>query len=378
MRTTTRRRPRTGRSRTLGAVLLLAGAALLGGCGRAHATAPAPSVAVARVARADLANTMTLQAEFLPFQDVMLHAKVSGYVNPILVDIGDRVKAGQLLARLEVPELKDQLEGAQAAQRRAGTEHAIAHLNSDRLIGVNKSQPNLVSQQDLDDAQAKDAAAEAALATARADADRYATLLDYTQVTAPFSGIITKRFVDNGSLVEAGTASATGPIVELAEDDLLRLRFPVPEAETPLIHRGGPVTIAVDALHRTFTAKVARDSGAIDRATRTMVVEVDVPNPDGAYKAGMYASVTIPVQVAPRALVVPLQALSAGDKPTVLVVTADDTLLERPVVVGMRTSALAEVRSGLAEGDQVVVGERSGLVPGLTVVPKAADLPADY
>src|SRR5580658_9773412 len=344
--------------------LPLAAILALAGCGAGRATTNVHTVAVVRTQRMHLTNSMTFQGEFYPFQDVMIHAKVSGYVNPIRVDIGDAVKAGELLATLEVPELKDQLEGANASARRAGAEHAIAHLNYQRLVDVNKSQPNLVAQQDLDDSQAKDSATEAAQATAKAEADRYKTLSDYTRVLAPFDGVITKRFVDNGSLVEAGTSSNTGPVVELAQSDLLRLRFPVPEAETPLVHVGGGVGIAVDALHRVFAGKIARDSWDIDRSTRTMIVEVDVPNSEGVFKAGMYASVTLSVQDADGVLAIPLQALSAGDAPTVLVVGKDNRVEAREVVVGMRTASLAEIRSGLSEGDLVVVGDRSGLDPG--------------
>jgi RND family efflux transporter MFP subunit len=241
---------------------------------------------------------------------------------------------------------------------------------------VNKNQPNLVAQQDLDDAEAKDAATEAAAATAKADAERFSTLSDYTRVLAPFDGVITKRFVDNGSLVEAGTSPNAGPVVELAENELLRLRFPVPEAETPLVHLGGSVGVTVDALHKAFTGKIARDAWDIDRSTRTMIVEVDVPNPDAVYKAGMYASVTLDVQDASGVLAVPLQALSSGDSPSILVVGAGDALELRPVVVGMRTATLAEIRSGLSEGDLVVVGDRSGLGPGTVVSPKIVESPA--
>jgi RND family efflux transporter MFP subunit len=354
----------------------LASILVLAGCGAGKEKADVHTVAVARTERTRLSNSMTFQGEFYPFQDVMIHAKVSGYVNPIRVDIGDRVKAGELLATLEVPELKDQLEGADASARRAEAEHAIAHLNYQRLVDVNKSQPNLVAQQDLDDAEAKDSATEAAQATAKAEADRYKTLSDYTRVLAPFDGVITKRFVDNGSLVEAGTSSNTGPVVELAQSDLLRLRFPVPEAETPLVHVGGGVGIAVDALHRVFAGKIARDSWDIDRSTRTMIVEVDVPNSEGVFKAGMYASVTLSVQDADGVLAIPLQALSAGDAPTVLVVGKDNRVEARGVVVGMRTASLAEIRSGLSEGDLVVVGDRSGLDPGSVVSPKLVDTPA--
>ena len=358
-----------------GAVALCASILVLAGCGRGAEQAQAHTVAVVKTARVRLANSMIFQGEFTPFQDVMIHAKVSGYVNPIRVDIGDRVKAGELLATLEVPELKDQLEGARASERQASAEHSIADLDYQRLVGVNRAQPNLVAQQDLDAAQAKDSATEAALATAKADADRYGTLSDYTRVQAPFSGVITKRFVDNGALVEAGTSASAGPIVELAESDLLRLRLPVPESETPVVRVGGSVHVSVDALHREFDGVIARDAWDIDRATRTMLVEVDVPNPDGAFKAGMYASVTLRTEEADGVLAVPLQAVSQGDKPTVLVVGADNALAERPVVLGMRTSSLVEIRSGLSEGELVVVGDRPGLAPGTVVTPKLVDTP---
>jgi RND family efflux transporter MFP subunit len=357
--------------------VLSAAVLLLAGCGAHREKPEVRTVAVARTERVRLSNSMTFQGEFTPFQDVMIHAKVSGYVNPIRVDIGDRVKAGALLATLEVPELKDQLEGARASERSAKTEHMLAHLNHVRLVDVNKGHPNLVAQQDLDDAEAKDNSTEAALATAKADADRFSTLSDYTRVMAPFDGVITKRFVDNGALVEAGTASNTVPIVELAEIDRLRLRFPVPEAETPIIHVGGDVSVAVDALHKVFTGKIVRDAGEINESTRTMVVEVDVPNTDDVLKAGMYASVTLSIQDADGVLAVPLQALSLGDAQTVLVVGKDNAVEERPVVVGMRTASLAEIRSGLHEGDLVIVGERSGLTPGTVVSPKQVDTAAE-
>ena len=347
----------------------LAGAALflLGACSRRADAPPNRVVAVVSTVRMNLANTMTLQAEFEPYQDILVHGKVSGYVSLIRVDIGDRLKVGDLIATIEVPELSDQLASAAASQRHAQAEHAIAHLNSTRLQGVNLSQPALVAQQDLDDATSKDAATEAALAQAKAEADRYAALMDYTRITAPFAGVVTKRFVDTGSLIQAGTASNSEPIVELAEDDLLRLRFPVPEAETPLIRKGEDVQIIVDALHRNFTGKIVRDAGAIDRSTRTMVTEVDVPNTDGLLKVGMYASIVLTLEDAKHVLAVPLQALSRGDHPSVAVVDATGIVQEREVSVGMRTADMAEIRSGLNEGDRVVVSDRGGLRAGDSV-----------
>jgi len=317
---------------------------------------------------------MTLQGEFSPYQDILVYAKVSGYVSAIRVDIGDRVKAGDQIAALEVPELKDQLAAATAGRVHAETENAIAHLNYQRLAGVNLTQPNLIAQQDLDDAQAKDNATAATVSLAKADEAKYRTLTDYTRIVAPFGGVITKRFADLGSLIQAGTSSGTMPMVELAEDDLLRLRFPVPEAETPLVHLGKAVQCTVDAVHRTFSGKIVRDEWAIDRSTRTMIAEVDVPNPGGDLKAGMYATIVLPLQTATDALAVPLQALSGGEPPTVMVLGADGMLSERQVKVGLRTATQAEISSGLAEGDLVVVGDRSGLHPGDKAAGRLGDL----
>src|SRR5271166_5894612 len=258
-----------------------------GACSKAPQTASVPTVAVARAERTHLASAMTLQGEFYPYQDIMVFARVSGYVRSIRVDIGDRLKAGDLIATLEAPELGDQLAAAAAIERRTEADNAIAHLNYQRLASVNQTQPNLVAQQDLDDAQARDGATAAAVALARAETSKYRTLMDYTRITAPFAGVVTKRFADLGSLIQAGTSAGTNPTVELAEDDLLRLRFPVPEAETPLVHPGTLVQCTVDAVHRTFSGRIVRDEWAIERSTRTMIAEVDVPNPGGDLKAGM-------------------------------------------------------------------------------------------
>lgn len=367
--------PRLLRRLVLTAIGIMAGL-LLAACARQSDPAVARSVAVVKAVRTDLANTMTLQAEFEPYQDVMVHGKVSGYVSLIRVDIGDHVKAGDLVATLEVPELGDQLASAVAAEQHAQADHAIAHLNSDRLEGVNRTQPALVAQQDLDDASAKDSATAATLASAKADVDRYGALVGYTRITAPFNGVITKRYVDLGSLIQAGTASSSEPLVELAQDDLLRLRFPVPESETPRIHAGEEVRISVDALHRSFSGKIVRDAWSIDRATRTMLTEIDVPNPDGQLKAGMYASITLPLEEARGILAVPLQALSRGEPPTILVVGADGAVEERIVSVGLRTAELAEVKTGLVSGERVIVSDRGGIHPGDKVTAREEDAAA--
>lgn len=360
----------------------------------ATATEPAQqprTVAVTRVVRRTLSDRMTVQADFHPFQDIAVHAKVSGYVSMIRVDIGDRVKAGDLLANLEIPELQDNLNKAnadlQASEQevaRAEADYANAHQIYQRLQDVARAHPNLVAQQELDTTKAKDAAALGALGAAKqhrqgaqAEVSRVNTLIAYSHITAPFSGIITKRFADVGALIQAGTSSSTQamPLVQLAEDDLLRLWFPVPEAETPLIENGKTVDVTVPALNDTFKGTIARYAWQIDLATRNMTTEVDVKNPDGRIKAGMYAYVKLPLREAKDALVVPVQALSTTDPPDVLVVNGAGTLERRQVTVGLRTANEAEIQSGLNPGDEVVIGNRADLRPGEHVTPKLMNAP---
>ena len=189
-----------------GLVVILALAGGLTGPAHAEETIPAPpTVAVAVVTREDLFKELTVQAEFRPYQEIDLHAKASGYLQQIKVDIGDSVKAGDLIGVLEVPELEDDLARAVAGQQRAEADFKNAHLDYDRLLSVSQSRPNLVAQQDLDAAEEKDSAAAAAVAAAKAEARKYRTLADYTRVTAPFNGVITKRYADPGALIQAGT-----------------------------------------------------------------------------------------------------------------------------------------------------------------------------
>jgi RND family efflux transporter MFP subunit len=348
-------------------------------------------VAVVRAVRENLQTDVTLQGEFIPYQDIMVHAKVSGYVSMIKVDIGDRVKQGELLATLEIPELQDNINKAKASL--SATEQEIDKAQADysnldqiyqRLADVAKAHPTLVAQQDLDTAKSKEVAALGALGAAQqhrdeaqAELGRLNTLVAYENITAPFDGIITNRFADLGSLIQAGTSSDTQslPLVQLAQDSLLRLRFPVPEAQTPLIENGKKVEITVPALDRTFIGRIIRYAWLINRSTRTMTTEVDVENPQGVIKAGMYAYVKLPLRVANQALAVPLQALTIGDSPTVMVLAKDGRLEERKVKVGIRTADKAEIVSGLEAGDPVVVGNRAGLDAGEKVKPKFVDLP---
>jgi RND family efflux transporter MFP subunit len=362
----------------------------------------AVTVGVTNVVKKTLSRQITLSSELVPFQEIDVYAKESGYVKKLSVDYGAHVKAGQVMAILEIPELQAQLQQDQAEIKNAmnqvsradhelkryDAQYNALHLQYTRLSGVFQTQPGIVAQQELDDAQGKDLAAasqvdagkaamEAAqsqLAAARAKLAHDQTLFDYSQITAPFSGVVTERYANLGALVQAGTNSSTQamPIVRLSQDDLFRLVIPVPESYVRYIHVGDHVDVHVPSLNRTFPGKVARFSVDVRADTRTMHTEVDVQNPQHVLMAGFYAEAAVGLDEKENVPTVPLQALShEGNKSMVFVVNRDGTLEDRAVQVGLQTTTDAEIISGLNEGEQVVISDRSGLKPGQKVHPQA-------
>ena len=398
--------------------LLLAalGSLLLSSCGRSRdvqagaAAAPEiPTVAVARAANADLSRDLILTAEFKPFQEVDVMAKVSGYVKEIRVDVGDRVKEGDLLATLEVPEMADDLRKSQAGVRhsqsevaraqdeiaRAKSAHDIAHLSYNRLLQASLKKPGLIAQQEIDDAQSRDLVAEAQLSAANSslaaagqqvDVDqsstaRVQTMIDYQRVTAPFTGVVTKRFADKGSMIQAGTASQTQamPVVRLSQNGLLRLILPVPESVVPTVHIGQQVEVRVPTLNRTFPGKVARFSDKVSYQTRTMDTEVDVPNPSLVLIPGMYAEVNLTLARHDAVIAVPVMAIdedAAGGSGSVMVITPNNRVEVRHVALGLETANRVEIRSGLNDGDMVVLTGRASLKAGQEVRPKVTAMAA--
>lgn len=388
------------------------------GCGAGRdsdlkATAPeTPTVAVARATQQNLSRDVVLTAEFIPFQEVDVMAKVAGYVKEIRVDVGDHVRAGQVLGTIEVPEMQDDMIRAQATIdeadaevaayrdeiRRAESAREIAHLSYQRLSGVVKERPGLIAQQEIDDAQSRDQIANAQVAGAnsrlntalrkvsvtRAAMARVKTMLGYTQVTAPFAGVVTKRYANTGGMIQAGTASQSQamPLVRVSENSLLRLILPVPESIVPLVKVGQGITVRVPTLNRTFPGRVARYSERVQSATRTMDTEIDVPNATGTLIAGMYAEVTFPTQTRANALTVPVTAVDlnpgSDTQGKVALVTGEGRVETRAVSLGLETADRLEVLNGLREGDLVVVGNRASLRPGQQVRPKpvVSDTPA--
>ncbi|HEX4545356.1 MAG TPA: efflux RND transporter periplasmic adaptor subunit [Candidatus Acidoferrum sp.] len=395
------------------AVLVLAGMGLLAWrwMARGPAEAADPNqgagnaaetpVAVAHVERRTLGNTLRISGEFKPYQEVEVHAKVAGYIRKIYVDVGDRVKEGQPLAVLEIPELAAELAGADAATRRSQEEirraegdlaraesaHSAAHSAFARLKQAAESRAGLVAQQEIDDSQAKDLEAEAQVASARAaisaaqqqlqvaeaNQNQYRALSDYSRITAPFAGVITRRYADTGALIQAGTASNTQtmPVVRLAEISKLRLVLPIPESLAAQIHLGEAVKVRVQALDQDIEGQVSRFADSLDRQTRTMETEIDFRNRDGRLIPGMYAETQVALREKKDALTVPLEAVTRnGDDVTVLAVNAQNVIEERHVKLGLEDSARVEVLSGLNDSERVVIGNHSQFKSGQKIQPK--------
>jgi RND family efflux transporter MFP subunit len=332
-----------------------------------------PTVAVAKVMREDLSRKVTIEAEFRPYVEVELHAKVSGYVDKMNVDFGDKVKSGELLATIEVPELHDQLRNAMATEQKAEADYTNANLIYTRLVSVNNEHPNLVAQQDLDTASANEQMAAAEIAAAKADVGKFKTLVNYTQITAPFDGVVTHRYADPGALIQAGTSSDTQslPLVRVSDNYLLRLDFPVDVDFVKDIHVGDPVEVNVESLGgKTFTGAITRYTYDVDDNTRKMTTEIEVPNPNLELDPGMYATIALRVEDRPNTLAIPTEAVIAGETPSVFVVNRDNQIEDRPVQLGLETPDKYEVLSGLQEGDLVVIGNHSEIQTGQKVEPK--------
>ena len=366
----------------------------------AHEAAPAnPTVSVATASTGFIANQLTVAGVFQPFQEVDVHGKVSGYIRHIYVDIGDRVRQGQTLAVLEVPELQAEVAGAQAGitqtqqnilrlQNEVAREHAgyaAVHANYNRLKEASDQQPGLVAAQELDDAFARDqaaasqveaaksavAAAEGQLGVARAANLRVTSMERYATITAPYTGVVTMRYADTGALVPAGTAEGmTQAVVRLAQSDVLRLRMSIPERDVPMVHIGAVVSVHVQATGQQFPGNVVRFTRDVSNATRTMLTEVDVANPNLTLTPGMYADVTFNLEQKNNALLIPASAIMQGDPPSVMLVDGSNRAVRRPIVLGIEGANAQEITSGLAPGDRVIIGGASTLQPGEQVNPQ--------
>jgi RND family efflux transporter MFP subunit len=380
---------------------------LASGCGSSTKAisddpANAPHAPVVKVVRQNLTNSLQIAADFEPFQEINVYAKVSGYIQRLYIDWGTHVNQGQLLAVLEIPELQQQLQLDEAAVRRSGqdlartneeliraqSDYSVTHLTYTRLADVQKTRSELIAQQEIDIAHGRDLEANAgvlgakdavsgseqALIASKATLEKDKAMFAYARISAPFNGVITEMDAFTGSLLPAGTSSNKGDqaLCRLSQNDLLRLVIPLPERAVADVHLGETVAVRVSTNNKNFNGKIARFSDQIDTGTRTMHTEIDVPNPKYELVPGMYATANIPLHTAQNVLTVPLQAIqiSGEDRGTVLVVGPGNKIERRDVKLGLQNATYTEVTSGLEEDDLVVFGEQSQYKPSELVVPQ--------
>jgi RND family efflux transporter MFP subunit len=432
--------------------VLTAGLTLLAaGCGRLPASAESAAPAEPSASRLERVvagpprrKTLTLTsvqpASIEPYEQTPLYPKLAGYVDEVLVDIGDRVTKDQPLVRLWVPELLDEraqkealvaqaeaeraqakaavvaaeavaktaqarLAGAQAGVVRAEGEHARWKAESDRisqLVASGVVTPKLADetlnqlraaeaalaeaqaaigavQAEIDEARAKvlkaeadESAAAARVRVAQADLARTVTLLQYCEIKAPFAGVVTTRNVDTRHYVHPAGGDSS-PLLIVASRDRVRVFAAIPETEAGLVsadpEQPDPVVVTVPALgHRSFEGHVTRTSWTLDPTNRSLNVEIDLDNPDDLLRPGMYATLTIRLAEIPGALTVPAAAIVREGNATYCCCVVDGGVIERrPVQLGLRAYDEIEVRSGLSDGDVVVLARAAGLQPGQRV-----------
>jgi RND family efflux transporter MFP subunit len=306
--------------------------------------AQATSVKLANSKRGEILRNVTLPANVTANQQVTLYAKVPGYLKSIAVDKGDEVKKGDVIAEIEAPELI-------ADVTRSKAEAAIAELDFKRVKDAQSKAPDLIVAQSVDTAKSK-------LDIAKANEQRAATLLSFTRITAPFGGVITRRFVDLGAFVPAatsGSAAQNAAIVTLVDYKTVRVQVAVPETEVALIKKGLPVKVTAEGLPgKTFQGTVTRFSGALDDATKTMLAEVDLANENGDLRPGMYATTKIGVEKHTDALLLPVEAVMVEKSGSSVFTVVDGKAKKTPVKTGFNDGAFVEILEGYQGNEPVI------------------------
>ena len=352
---------------------------------RARMDSTAARVPVEKPTRATSNGKVVLPGTVQAVQDAVVYARTSGYVQKYTVDIGDKVKAGQVLAILDTPDIDQEMRAAQAAtvQARANIEQArtqrdLASKESTRYQSLAGS--GVVSQQDMEEHQAGyDAqtanlkASEAARGTADANLQRLRELKGFATVLAPFDGVITQRSVEIGQLVAAGTGQA---MFRVANTSTVRVYVYVPQVYAPAIRVGDDATIMLRELpNRPFVGKITRTSGALDPGTRTLLTEIRIPNPDGALLPGMYAELALSANRVDSPLMIRPSALVADASGTRVAVVERGEIKWHDVKVDSDLGDQVAILSGLGDNDEVVVSPSERLTDGMHVVAEPAPKP---
>ena len=318
---------------------------------------------------------VTLPGTLLGVVQSTVYARSNGYIVRWVRDIGALVKKGDLLAEITAPEIEQELSQAVSARAQAAASAELAKSTADRWQALRKQ--DAVTQQDLDERLSAYNQAAANLAATQANVGRLQKLTGFNRVVAPFDGVVTQRNIDVGDLVNAGNGGTGQALFSVAQVDPLRLYVFVPQVYAHEIKVGAPVTVTLaERVGEQYRGTIARTAGAIDAATRTMQVEIRVPNPTGALIAGSYVQVTLPISADPHALVVPTNVLLFRPEGTrIALVDAAGHVHLTLVQLGTDFGTRVEILSGLAATDRIVVNPADSLADGDVVTLTAP--PAD-
>ena len=324
----------------------------------------ARTVQVAKPQRSPATFDFSLPGNAQAYQEATLFARTNGYLRERLVDIGDQVKEGQLLARIEAPDVDAQLRQSQATLEQQRANATIAKVTFERQKKLLAEK--VVSQQEYDQNEATFRQAEANVRAAEANVQNLAVQQGFQRITAPFSGVVTARFLDVGALINAGAGSTAPSIFQLAQTDLLRVYIFVPQAYSNSIQIGTEVgVIAPQYPKEVFRGKVARTADALDPVARTERVEIQLPSEGGKLLPGMYLTVRFTVTQAEPALLVPASVLDIRrEGPRVAVVGPDGKVAFKNVTLGRDQGPTVEIVSGLKGDEQLVVNPTTDLLPG--------------
>lgn len=331
-----------------------------------QSTAPAPvDVQVAKPIRRDIAYSIALPATIAPLYQATLYAKVSGYLKWIGPDKGDWVTKEELVAIIDAPEVEEQYQ-------QAISDYKIKKLTYQRLAKVWKESPDVIAKQDVDVAQA-------VYEGAKHQMEQRQILRDYTKVRAPFAGVITARFADPGALIQIATTSLTNamPLFTLMDPETIRIYTNVPQEEASFAKPG--VTEAILTVNersgRQFKGVVTRTTFALDPSTRSLLVEIDVPNKDHALQPGMFGEVILLLHQKPNALVIPPGAIVTKGTAKAVFIVDDKSAKLVPIRTGISDGRWVEVTEGLAGTEDVVVVGKGKLTEGAPAHSSPYNLP---
>lgn len=319
-------------------------------------TVSAPTVKLVSPFQGEIWRNITLPASVAANQQAVLCAKVTGYLKAIHVDKGTRVEAGQLLAEIEAPELL-----AEVAKAKADSE--LAALEFQRATAAHQKAPDLVISQQLDTARSKSLIAKASL-------ERAETLLGFCRITAPFSGVVTSRSLDPGAFVPAATAAnAQGAaLLTLADFQTVRIQVAVPELEVSFISNGLPVRISLEGLPgKTFEGGITRFSQSLDERTKTMLVEIDLPNFNGALRPGMFATAKLGLEKRSQVSLIPTDAVLVEKAGSSVFTVSEGKAKKVAVKTGFNDGVNVEILEGLPAGTPVVLLGKLALLNGQPV-----------